>query len=30
VARYPIVKHLPPETPRLDMLAADDKEMFGS
>jgi hypothetical protein len=30
VARYPVVKRLPPETPRLDMLAADDKEMFGS
>jgi hypothetical protein len=30
VARYPVVKRLPPETPRVDMLAADDKEMFGS
>jgi Domain of unknown function (DUF5069) len=28
VARYPIATRLPPETPRIDMLAADDREMF--
>lgn len=30
VERYPIVKRLPPETPRIDMLTADDQEMFGT
>jgi Domain of unknown function (DUF5069) len=30
VSRYPIAKRLPPETSRLDMLAADDAEMFAS
>jgi hypothetical protein len=28
VARYPIVRRLSPETSRLDMLVADDAEMF--
>ncbi len=28
VERYPIVRTLPPDTPRLDMLVADDAEMF--
>ncbi|HZZ00002.1 MAG TPA: DUF5069 domain-containing protein [Candidatus Baltobacteraceae bacterium] len=27
-ARYPIAKTLPPETPLIDMLAADDDDMF--
>ncbi|HKE36269.1 MAG TPA: DUF5069 domain-containing protein [Candidatus Baltobacteraceae bacterium] len=27
-ARYPIAKRLPPETPLIDMLAADDDDMF--
>lgn len=26
--RYPIVRTLPPDMPRLDMLVADDEEMF--
>jgi hypothetical protein len=29
LARYPNVKRLPPETSRLDALAADDDEAFG-
>jgi hypothetical protein len=29
VARYPIARTLPPETPRIDMLAADDEASFG-
>jgi hypothetical protein len=29
VARYPVAKRLPPQTPRLDLLAADDAETFG-
>lgn len=28
--RYPLAKRLPPETPRLDMLIADDQEQFSS
>lgn len=28
LARYPIAKRLPPETPLIDMLVADDEEMF--
>jgi len=28
VARYPVVKRLPPEASRLDMLTADDEESF--
>jgi len=28
MARYPIANSLPPETPRLDLLVADDAEMF--
>jgi len=29
VERYPIARRVPPETSRLDMLAADDEETFG-
>jgi hypothetical protein len=29
VARYPILERLPPEMSRLDLLDADDREMFG-
>jgi hypothetical protein len=29
LARYPSARNLPPETPRLDHLAADDEESFG-
>ena len=28
VARYPIARRLPPDTSRLDLLVADDKEAF--
>jgi Domain of unknown function (DUF5069) len=28
VARYPVVRRLPPQTSRLDMLISDDKEAF--
>jgi hypothetical protein len=28
--RYPLAKRLPPETSRLDMLIADDEELFAS
>jgi uncharacterized protein DUF5069 len=28
LARYPIAKRLPPETPLIDMLVADDEDMF--
>ncbi len=28
LARYPIAKRLPPETPLIDMLVADDQETF--
>ena len=30
VERYPVVKRLPPETSLLDMLSADDADMFAS
>jgi hypothetical protein len=30
VKRYPIARTLPPETSRLDLLAADDAEAFGT
>ncbi|HEV3091020.1 MAG TPA: DUF5069 domain-containing protein [Candidatus Cybelea sp.] len=30
LARYPVVRRLPPETSRLDMLDADDAEAFGN
>jgi hypothetical protein len=30
VARYPIVRTLPPETPLIDMLVADDADMFAA
>ena len=30
VARYPVVKRLPPEASRLDMLIADDQESFAN
>jgi hypothetical protein len=28
IERYPIAKHLPPESSRLDLLSADDEETF--